>query len=213
MVAFTRYILRHYFWCAVRYKWKNVTFFCKEFTDFDSYNKRESNLHIHMKFLEKVRKEIRRRNYSYSTEKRYSDWIKQFIRFHDMKHPNQLQEKDIVRFLNHLVQTRNVAASTQNQALCAIIFVYKQVLKSDIGKLNDLKRAKKPKHLPTVLSKNEVKNLLEFLDGVLFLVASLLYGTGLRISEALRLRVQDIDFDYMQITVRSGHGVKSPLDG
>lgn len=161
-----------------------------------------------MKLLEKVRQEIRRRNYSYSTEKRYSEWIKQYVRFHNKKHPNKLQEKDIVKFLNYLVQTRDVAASTQNQALCAIVFLYKQVLKSDIGKLKNLKRAKKPKHLPTVLSKEEVKTLLDLMEGVPFLVSSLLYGTGLRISEALRLRVKDIDFDYMQITVRSGKGKK-----
>ncbi len=159
-----------------------------------------------MKLIEKVRREIQRRNYSYSTEKRYSDWIKQYIRFHDLKHPNQLKEKDIVSFLNHLVQSRNVAASTQNQALCAIVFLYKQVLKSDVGNLKNLKRAKKPKRLPTVLSKEEVRNLLSELEGIDFLVASILYGTGLRISEALRLRVQDVDFDYMQITVRNGKG-------
>lgn len=159
-----------------------------------------------MKLLERVRQEIRRRNYSYSTEKRYIEWIKQYIRFHNIKHPEVLAEEDIVKFLNHLVKTRNVAASTQNQALCAIVFLYKQVLKSDIGNLKKLIRAKKPKHLPTVLSKEEVNALLDCMEGVPFLVASLLYGTGLRISEALRLRVQDIDFYYMQITVRSGKG-------
>lgn len=164
-----------------------------------------------MKLLEKVRQEIRRRNYSDSTEKSYTDWIKQFIRFHNMKHPNQLGEKDIVKFLNYLVQIRNVAASTQNQALCAIIFLYKNVLKSEVGDLKNLARAKKPKHLPTVLSKNEVRNLLSGLNGVPFLVASLLYGTGLRVSEALRLRVKDVDFDYMQITVRNGKGKKDRI--
>lgn len=161
-----------------------------------------------MKLLENVRQEIRRRNYSYSTEKRYSEWIEQYIRFHEKKHPIELQEKDIVKFLNHLVKTRDVAASTQNQALCAIVFLYKQVLKSDIGNLKNLKRAKKSKHLPTVLSKEEVKTLLNYMEGIPFLVSSLLYGTGLRISEGLRLRVKDIDFDYMQITVRSGKGKK-----
>lgn len=163
---------------------------------------------ICMKLLENVRAEIRRRNYSLSTEKRYLDWIKQYIRFHEMRHPNQLEEQDIVRFLNYLVQTRDVAASTQNQALCAIVFLYHQVLKSDISTLKNLKRAKKPKHLPTVLSEDEIKNLLATMEGVPFLVASLLYGSGLRITEALRLRVQDMDFDYMQITVRSGKGKK-----
>lgn len=164
-----------------------------------------------MKLLDKVRQEIRRRSYSYSTEKRYSEWIKQYIKFHNNKHPNELQEKDIVDFLNHLVKTRDVAASTQNQALCAIVFLYKQVLKSDIGNLKNLKRAKKTKHLPTVLSKDEVKHLLYYMEGVPFLVSSILYGTGLRISEALRLRVKDIDFDYMQITVRSGKGKKDRI--
>lgn len=164
-----------------------------------------------MKLMEKVRREIQRRNYSYSTEKRYSDWIKQFIRFHDLKHPNQLKEKDIVRFLNHLVQSRNVAASTQNQALCAIVFLYKQVLKSDVGNLKNLKRAKKPKRLPTVLSKEEVRSLLSKLEGVDLLVTSILYGTGLRISEALRLRVQDVDFDYRQIIVRNGKGKRDRI--
>ena len=161
-----------------------------------------------MNLLETARAEIRRRNYSLNTEKRYLDWIKQYIRFHNMKHPNQLEEKDIVGFLNHLVQTRNVAASTQNQALCAIVFLYRQVLKSDVGNLYNLKRAKKSRHLPTVLSEDEVKKLLAVLEGIPFLVASLLYGSGLRITEALRLRVHDLDFDYMQITVRNGKGKK-----
>ena len=106
-----------------------------------------------MKLIEKVRREIQRRNYSYSTEKRYSDWIKQYIRFHDLKHPNQLKEKDIVSFLNHLVQSRNVAASTQNQALCAIVFLYKQVLKSNVGNLKNLKRAKNRNAFPRFFPK------------------------------------------------------------
>lgn len=161
-----------------------------------------------VKLLKKVRLEIRRRNYSYSTEKNYSNWMKRFIRFHNMKHPNRLGEEDIVMFLNYLSESKNVAASTQNQALCAIVFLYEQVLKLNIGNLEKIKRAKKPKHLPTVLSKNEVKALLKNMEGVPFIIASLLYGSGLRISEALRLRVQDIDFDYMQITIRSGKGRK-----
>jgi integron integrase len=164
-----------------------------------------------MKLLEKVKEEIRRRNYSYSTEKHYCSWIKRYVRFHDMKHPNNLQEKDIVKFLNYLANSRDVAASTQNQALCAIVFLYKQVLKTEITDLDNLKRAKKPKHIPTVLSKVEAKTLIEMMDGIPFLVASLLYGAGLRISEALRLRVQDVDFNYMQITVRNGKGKKDRI--
>jgi len=161
-----------------------------------------------MKLIDKVRREIRRRNYSYSTEKHYCRWIIRFIRFHNLNHPENLEEKDIVKFLNHLALSQNVAASTQNQALCAIVFLYKDVLKSSIGDLDNLRRAKKPKHLPTVLSKNEVAVLLKHLDGIPHLVCSLLYGSGLRISEALRLRVQDVDFDYRQIIVRSGKGNK-----
>jgi len=161
-----------------------------------------------MKLIDKVRREIRRRNYSYSTEKHYCRWIIRFIRFHQLNHPENLKEKDIVNFLNHLALSRNVAASTQNQALCAIVFLYKEVLKSPVGDLDNLKRAKKPKHLPTVMSKNEVAALLRHMDGVPHVVCSLLYGSGLRISEALRLRVQDIDFDYRQIIVRSGKGKK-----
>lgn len=161
-----------------------------------------------MKLIDKVRREIRRRNYSYSTEKHYCRWIKRFVHFHKLNHPENLEEKDIVKFLNYLAVDQNVAASTQNQALCAIVFLYKDVLKSPVGDLDNLKRAKKSKHLPTVLSKNEVANLFRRFDGIPHLVCSLLYGSGLRISEALRLRVQDIDFDYMQVIVKSGKGKK-----
>ena len=161
-----------------------------------------------MKLIGKVRREIRRRNYSYSTEKHYCSWIIRFIRFHNLNHPENLKEKDIVKFLNHLAVSQNVAASTQNQALCAIVFLYKEVLKSPVGDLDNLKRAKKPKHLPTVLSKNEVAALLKHMDGIPHVVCSLLYGSGLRITEALRLRVQDVDFDYRQIIVRGGKGNK-----
>lgn len=164
-----------------------------------------------MKLLEKFRREVQRRNYSYSTEKHYAVWIKRFIRFHNMKHPEHLGEKEIVQFLNHLALEDNVAASTQNQALCAIVFLYKQVLKMDVSKLDNLKRAKKPKHLPVVLSKNEVTMLLNNMDGIPHIVCSLLYGSGLRISEALRLRVQDIDFDYMQVIIRNGKGKKDRI--
>ncbi|MGF1669704.1 MAG: integron integrase, partial [Balneolaceae bacterium] len=164
-----------------------------------------------MKLLERVRREIRRRNYSYSTEKIYSDWIKRYIRFHNMKHPENLNHMDIVKFLNHLALNENVAASTQNQALCSLVFLYKQILNKDIGELSNFKRAKKPKHLPTVLSKNEVKKVLLNMEGVPLIVSSLLYGAGLRISETLRLRIHDLDFDYLQIIVRSGKGKKDRI--
>ncbi len=164
-----------------------------------------------MKLLQQVRQVIRRRNYSYSTEKHYCTWIKRYIRFHDNNHPKDLKEKDIVTFLNYLAIKRNVAASTQNQALCAIVFLYKQVLKLDVGDLNKLERAKKPKHLPSVLSKNDVTKLLDHMSGVPLLICYLLYGAGLRISEALRLRIQDVDFDYMQLIIRNGKGKKDRI--
>lgn len=161
--------------------------------------------------MQKVRWEIQRRNYSQSTVNIYTNWIREYIQYHDLNHPKYLGEKEIVSFLNYLVQVRNVAASTQNQALCAIVFLYKEVINSPIGNLKHLKRAKKSKHLPTVLSKEEASKLLDRMDGVPLLIASLLYGSGLRISEALRLRVHDIDFDYMQMTVRGGKGNKDRM--
>lgn len=161
-----------------------------------------------MKLIGRVKQEIRRRNYSYSTEKSYCSWIIRYIRFHDLKHPQNLGDKEIVEFLNHLATDLNVAASTQNLALCAIVFLYKEILQIPVGKLDNLKRAKKPKRLPVVLSKNEVAQLFKQMEGTQLLVCSLLYGAGLRISEALRLRVQDVDFDYHQLTVRSGKGLK-----
>ena len=159
-----------------------------------------------MKLLQKVHREIVRRNYSYHTEKSYVYWIKKYVNFHNLKHPQQLDQSEIVDFLNHLSVNEHVAASTQNQALSALVFLYKHILKQDIGELKNLKRAKKPKHLPTVLSKNEADRILEKLEGVEYIVCCLMYGSGLRISEALRLRVQDIDFDYNQILIRRGKG-------
>jgi len=161
-----------------------------------------------LKLLEKVRQEIRRRNYSYSTEKSYTNWIRRFIKFHNLNHPKNMGNKEIVEFLNYLAVQKNVAASTQNLALCAIVFLYKEVLGLQIDELDNLKRAKKPAHLPVVLSKKEVKLILKHLEGIPLLITSILYGSGLRISEALRLRVHDIDFDYMQIMVRNGKGKK-----
>lgn len=163
------------------------------------------------KLLQQIRQEIRRRNYSYSTEKSYCSWVIRFIRFHNLKHPINLNQKDITDFLNHLAIKDNVAASTQNLALCAIVFLYKDVLKSPIGNLTNLKRAKKPKNLPVVLSKEEVEIIFKYLHGVPLIVSSLLYGSGLRISEALRIRVKDVDFDYLQINVRRGKGNKDRI--
>lgn len=163
------------------------------------------------KLLDLLKDEIRRRNYSYSTEKNYSLWIKRFVRFHNLTHPLKLGEKEIVSFLNHLANNLNVAASTQNQALSAIIFLYENILNKPVKDLNRLKRAKKPKRLPVVLSEKEAVSIINQMDGVDKLVLSLIYGSGLRISEALRLRILDIDFDYKQITVRNGKGLRDRI--
>lgn len=158
--------------------------------------------------LDQVRMEIRRRNYSYRTEQSYISWIFRYIKFNNSKHPNLLHDADIERFLNHLANDKHVAASTQNQALSALVFLYKQILKKPILKLDNLKRAKRPERLPVVLSHEEASQILTNLSGIPYLIGILLYGSGLRVSECLRLRVQDIDFEYHQLWVRSGKGNK-----
>lgn len=156
--------------------------------------------------LKRVCREIRRRNYSWRTEKTYSTWIRQFLRFHNSSDPAGLGTPDVEAFLNYLVQDRNVASSTQNQALCALVFLYTQVLRKEIGRFKSIKRAKKPKVLPVVLSEIEVTSLFRQMDGIESLAARLLYGAGLRLSEGVSLRIQDVDFDYYQIEVRDGKG-------
>jgi len=163
------------------------------------------------KILDQLKDEIRRRNYSYSTEKNYSQWIVRFVRFHNLTHPHQLGENAIVAFLNYLATERKVAASTQNQALSAIVFLYEHILKKPLNSLESLKRAKKPKRLPVVLTEKESISIINQLEGVDKLVLSLIYGSGLRISEALRLRILDIDFGYKQITVRNGKGLRDRI--
>lgn len=163
------------------------------------------------KLLIKLKEEIRRRNYSYKTEKAYSQWIVRYVKFHGLKHPVDMDESHVVSFLNHLANKRNVAASTQNQALSAILFLYKNILGKPLDKLDKLKRAKRSRHMPVVLSESEAFALLDYLSGVHKLVISLLYGAGLRISEALRLRILDIDFGYNQILVRNGKGRKDRI--
>ncbi|TVQ67393.1 MAG: integron integrase [Balneolaceae bacterium] len=160
------------------------------------------------KLLTRLKEEIRRRNYSYSTEKTYSQWIVRFVRYHGLTHPKYLTEKDVVDYLNYLANDLNVAASTQNQALSAIVFLYSHILSQPLLHLDKLKRAKKPKRLPVVLTEREAISVIQLLEGVPSLVVSLLYGSGLRISEALRLRILDIDLTYRQITVRNGKGLQ-----
>lgn len=158
------------------------------------------------KLLTQLRTEIRRRNYSYHTEKSYCNWVVRYVRFHNLIHPSKLEGKHVVAFLNHLATNRRVAASTQNQALCALVFLYEHILKQPLNELQSLKRAKKPKRLPVVLSKQEAKNIFGQLGRISRLVTGLLYGSGLRISEALRIRINDLDFEYKQLTVRNGKG-------
>lgn len=163
------------------------------------------------KLLEQVRTEIRRRNYSYRTEKAYVRWITRLVRFHKYRHPLQMEAGHIVKFLNWLAVERQVAASTQNQALCAIVFLYNQVLKHPLEELKNLKRAKQPSRIPVVLTKREVQLILDEMNGVTRLMASLLYGSGLRLSECLRLRVKDIDLGYNQVLVRDSKGLKDRI--
>ena len=160
------------------------------------------------KLLVRVAREIRRRNYSYKTEKSYLGWIKRFVKFHNLVHPELLEEEDVVKYLNWLANERNVSASTQNQALCAIVFLYKHVMDAPLGGLDNLKRAKEPQRLTVVLTQKETLQILNNLQGERRLMVELLYGGGLRLSECLRLRVQDIDLDYGQLWVRNSKGLK-----
>jgi integron integrase len=160
------------------------------------------------KLLEQVRQQIRLRNYSIRTEAVYAEWVKRYIRFNRYRHPLEMGAPEIEAFLTHLAVNRNVAAATQNQALAALLFLYKEVMKVDLPWLEGIVRAKKPVHLPVVLTREEVARVLVELSGVQRLVANLLYGSGLRLLEALRLRVKDMDFARGEILVRDGKGQK-----
>lgn len=161
--------------------------------------------------LSKMRTEIRRQNYSYRTEQAYTKWVVRFVKFNDLRHPGKMDEEEVEKYLNYLAEERNVAGSTQNQALCALLFLYKHVLDQPLEDMIDFKRAETPKKLPVVLTPEEAKQLLSMMEGMPKLVAELLYGAGLRISECLRLRVLDLDFSYNQIQVRSGKGKKDRI--
>ena len=154
------------------------------------------------------RSELRVRHYSLRTERSYYIWIRRFLTFHDKKSIDEIGEQEIKEYLDYLAQIRKVAASTQNQALNAIIFLYNKVMNVDPGEFDDFIRAKRPRHLPEVLTRAEVDRLFNQLKGVNFLMAGLLYGAGLRLMECLRLRVKDIDFETHRIIVRDGKGQK-----
>ena len=160
------------------------------------------------KLLVQVRQKIRRLNYSYSTEKAYSSWIRRFILFHEKRHPREMGEVEIESFLTHLAVQRKVSPSTQNQARAALQFLYQDVLHIPLKEAILPVTAKRGKHLPVVLSQREVQAVLSHLNGINLLICQLLYGAGLRVSETLRLRIKDIDFDRSEILVRSGKGNK-----
>jgi integron integrase len=160
------------------------------------------------RLLDQVRQAIRTRHYSIKTEEAYVGWIKRFIFFYNKRHPAEMGEAEISHFLSSLANDSHVSASTQNQALNALLFLYHEVLGKKIGLVEGVVRAKRPRRLPVVLTREEVKAVLGSLNGTPWLMTMLLYGGGLRLMECCRLRVKDIDFPRNQITVRAGKGDK-----
>ncbi len=160
------------------------------------------------KLLDQVRGEIRLKHYSIRTEQAYTDWIKRFILHFDKVHPKNLGAAEVEQFLTYLAVEGKVAASTQNQAKSALLFLYRQVLEIELPWLDNVAQAKAPKRLPVVLTRAEVQAVLSRLEGTHWLIANLLYGTGMRIMECLRLRIKDIEFSRKEILIRDGKGFK-----
>jgi integron integrase len=160
------------------------------------------------RLLERVRSVARLRHLSLRTERAYSDWIRRFVLFHKKRHPAEMCVEEVRQFLSHLAVEGKVSASTQNQALCALLFLYRDVLQIELPLIEGLERAKRPTRVPVVFTRDEVGRLLARLSGTYSLIAGLLYGSGLRLMEAVRLRVKDLDFGYMEVTVRDGKGEK-----
>ena len=163
------------------------------------------------KLLDQLRESLRSRHYSPRTEQTYCHWVRRYIHFHNIRHPAEMAEPEINAFLTHLATKEKVSASTQNQALSALLFLYRHVLGREVGDLGEIIRARKPKRLPVVMTRGEVKAVLTNLTGDKWLMASLMYGAGLRLMECLRLRVQDIDFSRNEILVRDGKGAKDRI--
>jgi integron integrase len=163
------------------------------------------------KLLDQLREALRSRYYSRRTEQTYCHWIKRFIYFHNVCHPAEMGEPEINAFLTHLAVKQKVSASTQNQALSALLFLYRHAIAREVGDLGEVIRARKPTRLPVVMTREEVKAVLGQLTGDKWLMASLMYGAGLRLMECLRLRVQDIDFSRHEILVRDGKGAKDRI--
>jgi len=160
------------------------------------------------RFLEQVANACRVRHLAYRTEQSYVAWVKRFILFHHKRHPKDMGAAEVRAFLTHLAVNRDVSASTQNQALNAIVFMYREVVRCDAGEFGEFERAKRSRRLPVVLTKDEVKRVLAHLEGTYGLMARLLYGTGMRLMECVRLRIKDVDFARGTIAVRSGKGDK-----
>jgi integron integrase len=160
------------------------------------------------KLLDRVRQTIRLKHYSYRTEETYVNWIVRYVLFHNKRHPREMGVTEVEAFLSHLAVVDNVAASTQNQALSALLFLYKFVLEQELPSVDAL-RAKKSHYLPTVLTKEEVQAIIQRLSGEHKLLVQLLYGTGLRLTEGLSLRIKDLDFSQQQIVVRDTKGHES----
>ncbi len=156
------------------------------------------------KLLDQLRTAIRFRHYSIRTEEVYVQWAKRYIYFHGKRHPADLSEKHVNQFLSHLAVKGRVAASTQNQALCALVFLYRHVLHKELGAFGEIVRARRPIRLPEVMTREEVRQLMQRLDGGYRLAAGLMYGAGLRLMETVRLRIKDIDFVSNRIIVRDG---------
>lgn len=162
------------------------------------------------RLVDQLRSAIRSRGYSIRTEQAYVSWVVRFIRFYGMRHPSEMDAQHVNQFLSHLATELDVAANTQNQALSALLFLYKNVLKKPLSPI-DAVRAKKPQKLPVVLDRNEVRDVLNNLLGVHKLIAALIYGSGLRLMEALRLRVKDLNFEYQSIHLHDAKGHKDRI--
>ena len=160
------------------------------------------------KLLERLRVHLRTRHYSIRTEQAYIDWARRFILYHNKRHPQEMGAVEVEAFLSHLAVDRQVSASTQNQAKAALLYLYRQVLGVELPWLDEVVQAKRPRRLPVVLTQVEVRALLQHMDGTMALMAELLYGTGMRLLEGLRLRVKDVEFARREIVVREGKGGK-----
>jgi integron integrase len=168
----------------------------------------ENSLHAPKKLLDQVKDRIRVKKYSIRTETQYVQWVKRFILYHNKKHPSLMGFEEIEAYLTHLAVEDHVSASTQNQALAALLFLYKEVLRINLPSLSSIVRAKRPQRLPVVLTRHEVRLILNGMSGTYGLMANLLYGTGMRLMECVRLRVKDVNFERQEIVIRSGKGEK-----